>query len=183
MQAYKATRRGDRASANRFFRMRVGAQAFTVLAMVAGGMYYSKDREKSAELRKLKAQADAEEKRQKWIRELEVRDEEDKARRAAIEGKLLKKAVAEVETPEKKKSSGGVLAALGLWSKPKEVEGGEADIKKATAATDEEKQNASGGPVPPKKERRKENPRSSLGVIGETISKKPAAGSESPKKD
>ncbi len=48
--------------------------------------------------------------------------------------------------------------------------------------TEEGKQSTSGTPAPPKKER-KENPRSSLGVIGESISKKPAAGSDSSKKD
>lgn len=61
------------------FRARVAAQAFTVVAMVAGGMYYSADRHKQKELWKLQQEQEAEEKRQKWIKELEVRDEEDKA--------------------------------------------------------------------------------------------------------
>ena len=64
VNAYRAIRRGDSKQANRMFRARVGAQAFTVIAMVAGSMYYSKDREKSAELRKLQEARDAEEKRQ-----------------------------------------------------------------------------------------------------------------------
>ena len=67
------------------FRARVAAQGFTVIAMVAGSMYYSKDREMSKELRVLKEQKENEEKRQKWIRELEVRDEEEKAMRIPID--------------------------------------------------------------------------------------------------
>ena len=44
------------------FRARVAAQGFTLLAVVAGGMYYSADRAKSAELRQLQEQQSAEEK-------------------------------------------------------------------------------------------------------------------------
>jgi hypothetical protein len=60
------------------FRARIGAQAFTVCAIVAGGAYYGADREKRKELIKLEAQKRAEERNQKWLRELEVRDEEEK---------------------------------------------------------------------------------------------------------
>jgi septal ring factor EnvC (AmiA/AmiB activator) len=67
------------------FRARVAAQAFTVVAMVAGGMYYAEDRHKQRELWKLKQQQEAEEKRQKWIRELEARDEEEKAFREKLD--------------------------------------------------------------------------------------------------
>jgi hypothetical protein len=77
--AYRAMRRGDHQKVQRMFRARVAAQGFTVLAMVAGGMYYAEDRNKQKELRKLKQQQEAEEKRQKWIKELEARDEEEKA--------------------------------------------------------------------------------------------------------
>ncbi|KAL2134317.1 hypothetical protein VTI74DRAFT_514 [Chaetomium olivicolor] len=77
--AYRAMRRGDHNKVQRMFRARVAAQGFTVLAMVAGGMYYAEDRHKQKELWKLRQQQEAEEKRQKWIRELEARDEEEKA--------------------------------------------------------------------------------------------------------
>jgi hypothetical protein len=83
--AWRAMRRGDHNKVQRMFRARVAAQGFTVLAMVAGGMYYAEDRNKQKELWKLKQQQDAEEKRQKWIRELEARDEEDKAVRAMLD--------------------------------------------------------------------------------------------------
>ncbi|KAL2179403.1 hypoxia induced protein conserved region-domain-containing protein [Thermothelomyces heterothallicus CBS 202.75] len=77
--AYRAMRRGDHHGVQRMFRARVAAQGFTVLAMVAGGIYYAEDRNKQKELWKLKQQREAEEKRQKWIRELEARAEEEKA--------------------------------------------------------------------------------------------------------
>ncbi|KAK0724738.1 hypoxia induced protein conserved region-domain-containing protein [Lasiosphaeris hirsuta] len=83
--AYRAMRRGDHNQVQRMFRARVAAQAFTVVAIVAGGMYYSADRNKQKELWKLEQQQDAEEKRQKWIKELEARDDEDKALQARLE--------------------------------------------------------------------------------------------------
>ncbi|KAL2024842.1 hypothetical protein VTK56DRAFT_5663 [Thermocarpiscus australiensis] len=85
INAYRAMRRGDHHKVQRMFRARVAAQGFTVLAMVAGGMYYAEDRHKQRELWKLKKQQEAEEKRQKWIKELEARDEEEKALREKLE--------------------------------------------------------------------------------------------------
>ncbi|OTB00705.1 hypothetical protein M426DRAFT_39281, partial [Hypoxylon sp. CI-4A] len=82
--AWRATRRGDHAQVQRMFRARIGAQAFTVMAMVAGGAYYGADREKRKELIKLEAQQRAEERHQKWLKELEVRDDEEKQLKAAI---------------------------------------------------------------------------------------------------
>lgn len=90
--AYRAMRRGDHQQVQRMFRARVAAQAFTVIAMVAGSWYYAADRQKQKELWKLKEQQDAEEKRQKWIRELEVRDAEDKALQERLEKRKRKKA-------------------------------------------------------------------------------------------
>ncbi|KAI8956685.1 mitochondrial hypoxia responsive domain-containing protein [Daldinia sp. FL1419] len=84
VNAWRAMRRGDHAQVQRMFRARVGAQAFTVMAMVAGGAYYGADREKRKELIKLEAQQRAEERHQKWLKELEVRDEEDKQLKAAM---------------------------------------------------------------------------------------------------
>ncbi|KAF7533688.1 hypothetical protein G7054_g6857 [Neopestalotiopsis clavispora] len=76
--AWRAMRKGDHAQVQRMFRARIGAQAFTVCAIVAGGAYYGADREKRKELIKLEAQKRAEERHQKWLHELEVRDEEEK---------------------------------------------------------------------------------------------------------
>ncbi|KAI0976841.1 mitochondrial hypoxia responsive domain-containing protein [Xylaria arbuscula] len=85
--AWRAMRRGDHAQVQRMFRARIGAQAFTVIAMVAGGTYYGADREKRKELIKLEAQNRAEERNQKWLHELEVRDDEDKQLQAAMRRK------------------------------------------------------------------------------------------------
>ncbi|KAI1273087.1 mitochondrial hypoxia responsive domain-containing protein [Xylaria sp. FL0933] len=85
--AWRAMRRGDHAGVQRMFRARIGAQAFTVLAMVAGGAYYGADREKRRELIKLEAQKRAEERNQKWLHELEIRDQEDKQLKAAMKRK------------------------------------------------------------------------------------------------
>ncbi|KXJ89554.1 hypoxia induced protein conserved region-domain-containing protein [Microdochium bolleyi] len=84
VNAWRAMRKGDHQGVQRMFRARVGAQAFTVVAMVAGGAYYGKDREKRQELIKLESQQRAEERQAKWLRELEVRDEEDKALKESI---------------------------------------------------------------------------------------------------
>ncbi|KAF3357582.1 Pre-mRNA-splicing factor SPP2 [Verticillium dahliae VDG1] len=143
-QAWRAMRRGDQVAANKMFRARVAAQGFTVLAMIAGSMYYNKDREATKELRKLKEERDNEEKRQKWIRELEIRDEEDKAMRARVMNRRAKaeeaKAGSASATPaEGGEAKSGVMNALGLsgsssgWGKP-----GEAPAADASKAVDEE---------------------------------------------
>jgi len=80
-------RRGDHHAVQRSFRARVAAQAFTILAAVGGGAYYREDREKRRELIKLEGQKRAEERHQKWLHELEVRDEEDKQVKAAMDKK------------------------------------------------------------------------------------------------
>jgi hypothetical protein len=77
--ATRSVRRGDHKGAQKFFRARVAAQGFTVLAMVFGGYYYQADRHKERELWKLQREREGEEQRQRWIRELEIRDEEEKA--------------------------------------------------------------------------------------------------------
>ena len=71
-------RRGDHDQVQRMFRARIGAQAFTVVAIVAGGAYYGEDRKKRAELLKLEAQQRAEERHARWLHELEVRDAEER---------------------------------------------------------------------------------------------------------
>lgn len=78
-------RRGDHNQVQRMFRARVLAQGFTVVAMVAGGLYFGAERHKERELWKLEEAQTAEEKRQRWIRELEARDEEDKAMRERLD--------------------------------------------------------------------------------------------------
>ncbi|RGP79588.1 altered inheritance-mitochondria mitochondrial [Fusarium longipes] len=173
INAYRALRRGDSKQANRMFRARVAAQGFTVFAMLAGSMYYQKDREKSKELRQLQEQKDAEEKRQKWIRELEARDEEEKAMRARLEkrrqqvqAQRAEEAQATAAPTELKpegseaSSNGGILSRIGLWP-----QGGKGEKKDLEKVVDEvvDEENA---------KQKKKNPKSSLGDLGEIISKR-----------
>ncbi|KND91107.1 Respiratory supercomplex factor 1, mitochondrial [Tolypocladium ophioglossoides CBS 100239] len=177
VNAYRALRRGDSQQANKMFRARVAAEGFTVIAMVAGSMYYSRDREKTKELRKLKEQRDAEEKRQKWIRELEVRDEEEKAMKARLEKRMHRSQVkpdSEVEPATATQGTGGILGKMGLWSQGEKAAAEEEAAKAAEAAGD--------------KRPKRSNPKSSLGAIGEVITSQKkeddpkSTGEEEPKK-
>lgn len=79
---------GDSAEMNRMFRARIYAQAFTLVALVAGGMYFKTERQQRKEFEKAVEVRRAQEKRDAWLRELEVRDKEDREwreRHAAIE--------------------------------------------------------------------------------------------------
>ncbi|UPK99479.1 hypothetical protein LCI18_010414 [Fusarium solani-melongenae] len=174
VNAYRALRRGDSKQANRMFRARVAAQGFTVIAMLAGSMYYQKDREKSKELRQLQEQRDAEEKRLKWIRELEARDDEEKAMKARLEQRRqlvqaqraeeaeAAAAAAATTTEEKPEATsggtGGILGQIGLWPQ------GEKKEEEKKAAEELVEETASDKPG------KKKNPKSSLGDLGEIIS-------------
>lgn len=79
---------GDSAEMNRMFRARIYAQAFTLVALVAGGMYFKTERQQRREFEKAVEERKSQEKRDAWLRELEVRDKEDREwreRHAAIE--------------------------------------------------------------------------------------------------
>ncbi|KAJ9200584.1 hypothetical protein DTO164E3_2891 [Paecilomyces variotii] len=87
-RAYKSMRARDSVEMNRMFRARIYAQFFTLLAVVAGGMYYKTEREQRKEFEKVLDERKRQEKRDAWLRELEVRDKEDRdwrERHAAIE--------------------------------------------------------------------------------------------------
>jgi len=153
------------------FRARVLAQGFTVMAICAGGMYYNKDRAKSKELRKVQEAQDNEEKRARWIRELEARDEEDKAMRRRLEKKrdALAAAAAAADPAADQtaanatKKEGSVLSALGgMWGGNKK-QGEEAAA--APVPDPEVVETDSTG-------KRKKNPRSSLDSLGEIIGSK-----------
>lgn len=77
--AYRAMRKGDHNQVQRMFRARIIAQGFTVAAMVVGGVYFGAERHKERELWKVQQAQKDEEKRMRWIHELEARDAEDKA--------------------------------------------------------------------------------------------------------
>lgn len=70
------------------FRARIYAQAFTLVSLVVGGMYFKTERQQRREFEKAVEERKAQEKRDAWLRELEIRDKEDREwreRHAAIE--------------------------------------------------------------------------------------------------
>ncbi|ORY09205.1 mitochondrial hypoxia responsive domain-containing protein [Clohesyomyces aquaticus] len=77
--ATRSMRKGDHKTTNLYFRRRLYAQAFTIAMLVAGNSYWQKDRVKRKEYDKLVAERDRMDKRERWLKELEARDEEDKA--------------------------------------------------------------------------------------------------------
>lgn len=100
---------------NLYFRRRLYAQSFTIAVLVMGNMYWQKDRVKRKDYEKMKAEKDRMDKRERWLRELEMRDEEDKAwkdrlakktRGASEEVRSVTEAVAE-KTKEIKEQSLG----------------------------------------------------------------------------
>ncbi|KAG4027080.1 hypothetical protein MFRU_033g00510 [Monilinia fructicola] len=83
--ATRSMRAGDHNRTQRMFRARIYAQGFTLLAMVAGSMYWDSDRKKRKEFEGVLAEQKAKEKNEAWIRELEARDEEEKEMKRARE--------------------------------------------------------------------------------------------------
>jgi hypothetical protein len=76
-----------------------------------GSMYWQKDREKRKEFEGVVAERQRAEKREKWLRELEARDEEEKVFRAMMErrnreneGPSIKKVINQVKGDAEKKS-------------------------------------------------------------------------------
>ena len=64
-----------------WFRARVYAQAFTLLCLCVGSVYWKEDRERRGYYRGLLEEKRQKERRDRWIRELEVRDEEERGAR------------------------------------------------------------------------------------------------------
>lgn len=126
---------GDSVQVNRMFRARIYAQAFTLLAVCAGSVYYKTERDQRKQLEKAMDLKKQQAKRDAWLKELEIREQEDKdwqSRHATIEqaakGVEVKPFVADSapdaaggdtsEEPAKESgdkkggSSGGVLSAV-----------------------------------------------------------------------
>lgn len=94
---YEATRSiksGDKYRTNRMFRRRIYAQGFTILAMVLGSAYYEGDRSKRKEYDGRVEENKKKERHDAWLRELEVRDQEEQELRA-IRDRLMKGRTAE----------------------------------------------------------------------------------------
>jgi hypothetical protein len=141
--AYRAMKRGDHHGVQRMFRARIAAQGFTVVAMVAGGMYYAEDRNKQKELWKLKEQQDAEEKREKWIKELEARDEEEKALKAMLE-KRRKRAAERTSTDTGTEGVAAQARAAFRESKTAKQDAPDEETTETLSQVADEKTNSSG---------------------------------------
>ncbi|KAL2823652.1 altered inheritance of mitochondria protein 31, mitochondrial [Aspergillus cavernicola] len=102
-RAYRSMRAGDSVEMNRMFRARIYAQGFTLLAVVAGGMYFKADRQQRREFEQAVEVRKGQEKRDAWLRELEIRDKEDRdwrERHAAIEAAANEVTKKPVSPPE-----------------------------------------------------------------------------------
>ncbi|KAF2818724.1 altered inheritance of mitochondria protein 31, mitochondrial [Ophiobolus disseminans] len=77
--ASRSMRKGDHKMTNLYFRRRLYAQSFTIAVLVVGNLYWQKDRVKRKDYEKMKAETDRMDKRERWLKELEMRDEEDRA--------------------------------------------------------------------------------------------------------
>ncbi|KAF7914008.1 uncharacterized protein EAF01_000414 [Botrytis porri] len=125
--ATRSIRAGDHNRTQRMFRARIYAQGFTLLAMVAGSMYWDSDRKKRKEFEGVLAEQKAKEKNEAWIRELEARDEEEKEmrrardeRRRRAEGRPASKAVVtDAPVEEGEKTKGRVMDQMNglVWGK------------------------------------------------------------------
>lgn len=96
------------------FRARIAAQAFTLVAMVAGSMYWDSDRKKRKEFEGAVEERKAKEKNAAWIKELEARDEEEKAIRAQRERRRLRQEGRAQQVEEKEKGPGVMDRVYGL---------------------------------------------------------------------
>ncbi|KAF7165480.1 hypothetical protein CNMCM5623_009602 [Aspergillus felis] len=134
-RAYRSMKAGDSVEMNKMFRARIYAQFFTLVAVVAGGMYFKTERQQRREFEKMVEQRKAQEKRDAWLRELEIRDKEDKdwrERHAAIEAAAKEagkrpepKNIPEQDAarsaiePADEKSIGVLAAVRDLWMQQK----------------------------------------------------------------
>jgi hypothetical protein len=114
--ASRSIRAGDHNRTNRMFRARIYAQGFTLVAMIAGSMYWQTDRQKRKEFDKIVEERKAREKNEAWIRELEARDEEQKdirrireARRRGVSVDVVRKEDTEKEARKGDVKKGKVL--------------------------------------------------------------------------
>ncbi|EFX05771.1 mitochondrial hypoxia responsive domain containing protein [Grosmannia clavigera kw1407] len=146
--AYRAMRRGDHNQVQRMFRARIIAQGFTVAAMVAGGIYFGAERHKERELWKVQQSQKEEEKRQRWIGELEARDAEEKLLQERLARKRSRKA------------------------------GGDASEEVSTTEAPPSPILAAAAAVADTPEKLKANDKSALGTLGSLFSKNPTVAAK-----
>ena len=94
-------RAGDKHKTNRMFRRRIYAQGFTILAMLAGSIYWESDRSKRKQYNGLVKEKENKDKHEAWLRELEARAEEEE------ELRRMRKRIIEGQAAERKKLTEG----------------------------------------------------------------------------
>jgi hypothetical protein len=99
------------------FRARIYAQGFTLVAMIAGSMYWDSDRKRRKEFEGVLEERKAREKNEAWIRELEARDEEEREGRARRESR--RRGVSYESVREEYKVAEAKVAAARKENQPK----------------------------------------------------------------
>ncbi|KAL8802803.1 MAG: hypothetical protein Q9182_003563 [Xanthomendoza sp. 2 TL-2023] len=129
--ATKSIRSGDSYGAQKMFRMRLYAQFFTIVALVAGSFYYNSDRILRKEYEEVIKERKAIEKRDAWIRELEARDKEEKDWREKVKEVTRKRKEEEdvARAKEEAKKGGGVVTKAVKGLREKLVKEGEGEEK------------------------------------------------------
>ncbi|KAI9762826.1 MAG: Respiratory supercomplex factor 1, mitochondrial [Chaenotheca gracillima] len=134
-QASKSISSGDHNRVNRMFRARIYAQFFTLVAVCAGAAYYRKDRQLRKEYEGLVAGKKAEERRAAWIKELEARDEEEKAMSSRKEAMKLAIMKEREDAQNQQSSSEGAEEEEGDERSDKKGEGVLAAVQKLKAGS------------------------------------------------
>jgi hypothetical protein len=138
--ASRSIRAGDHNRTNRMFRARILAQGFTLVAMVAGSMYWQTDRQKRKEFEGAVAERKAREKNEAWIKELEARDEEAKELRALREMRMQGGGIKETAEKAAEKVKGTVKKAVG----EEQNKQGKPPVGVASSMKDEEERRETG---------------------------------------
>lgn len=99
----KSVRTGDKHRTNRMFRRRIYAQGFTILAMIAGQVYWEQDRKKRKQFEGLVDEKQKKEKHEAWLRELEAREEEEEELRRMRDRMMRGRAAERAEMGEEER--------------------------------------------------------------------------------